>query len=89
MIKTAIVTGAEGFIGSHMAKFLQGRGWSVVGTYGSESSAPFSKAAKLTVRTMRSPEWAARNTSFGPVSTYAHLSLRSTELAHGVMGGSS
>ena len=48
-----------------------------------------SKAAKLTVRTMRSPEWAARDTSFGPVSTYAYLPLGSTELAHGFMGGSS
>src|SRR6266480_5378228 len=37
-----------------------------------------SKAAKLTVRTMRSPEWAARDTGFGPVSTYAYLPLGST-----------
>src|SRR5882762_2178250 len=40
MIKTAIVTGAEGFIGSHMVKYLQGRGWNVVGMYGSEASFP-------------------------------------------------
>jgi len=33
MKKTALVTGAEGFIGSHMVKFLQARGWSVVGSY--------------------------------------------------------
>ena len=47
-----------------------------------------SKAAKLAVRTMRSPEWAARDTSFDPVSTNAHLPLGSTEFAHGVLGGS-
>src|SRR6267378_440121 len=40
MIKTAIVTGAEGFIGSHMVKYLQGRGWNVVGMHGSEASFP-------------------------------------------------
>ena len=31
--KTALVTGATGFIGSHLANLLQSRGWSVVGTY--------------------------------------------------------
>jgi GDP-4-dehydro-6-deoxy-D-mannose reductase len=31
--RIALVTGAEGFIGSHLVKFLQGRGWSVVGSY--------------------------------------------------------
>ena len=29
----ALVTGAEGFIGSHLVKFLQRKGWNVVGTY--------------------------------------------------------
>lgn len=33
MKRTAIVTGAEGFIGSHLVKFLQAQKWSVVGTF--------------------------------------------------------
>jgi GDP-4-dehydro-6-deoxy-D-mannose reductase len=32
-IKTALVTGSEGFIGSHMVKFLHAKEWKVVGTY--------------------------------------------------------
>jgi GDP-4-dehydro-6-deoxy-D-mannose reductase len=47
MTKTAIVTGAEGFIGSHMVKYLQRLGWKVVGTYGSEDSASFPKLPNL------------------------------------------
>jgi GDP-4-dehydro-6-deoxy-D-mannose reductase len=31
MKKTAFVTGAEGFIGSHMVKFLAAEGWNVIG----------------------------------------------------------
>jgi GDP-4-dehydro-6-deoxy-D-mannose reductase len=33
MKRTALVTGAEGFIGSNMVKFLQAKGWEVVGGY--------------------------------------------------------
>jgi GDP-4-dehydro-6-deoxy-D-mannose reductase len=47
MTKTAIVTGAEGFIGSHMVKYLQGRGWNVVGTYGLDGSISFPKLPNL------------------------------------------
>lgn len=31
MNRTALVTGAEGFIGSHMVRFLSAKGWNVVG----------------------------------------------------------
>lgn len=31
--KIALVTGAEGFIGSHLVEFLHARGWSVIGSY--------------------------------------------------------
>jgi GDP-4-dehydro-6-deoxy-D-mannose reductase len=35
--KRAFVTGAEGFIGSHLVRFLHGEGWSVVGSYLAEN----------------------------------------------------
>ncbi len=47
MKKTVIVTGSEGFIGSHMVKFLHARGWNVIGSYLSEGSAPFPKLPNL------------------------------------------
>ena len=47
MKKTALVTGLEGFIGSHMVKFLQAKGWNVVGTYMSEGSARFPRLPNL------------------------------------------
>src|SRR5260370_37119310 len=33
MKRTAVVNGYEGFIGSHLAKFLKTKGWNVFGTY--------------------------------------------------------
>lgn len=43
MTKTAFITGAEGFIGSHLVKFLQAMGWNVIGGYCSHSSNSFPK----------------------------------------------
>jgi GDP-4-dehydro-6-deoxy-D-mannose reductase len=45
--KTALVTGAEGFIGSHLVKFLQARGWNVIGLHLSERSPSSPKLPNL------------------------------------------
>jgi len=47
MKKTVLVTGSEGFIGGHLVKFLQSKGYSVVGTYATEAAAPFPKLPNL------------------------------------------
>ena len=45
--KTALVTGAEGFIGSHLVRFLQGKGWRTIGSYLTAKN-PFPSAPNLT-----------------------------------------
>jgi GDP-4-dehydro-6-deoxy-D-mannose reductase len=47
MKKIALVTGAEGFIGSHLVQFLQGRGWDVTGSYLAPGSVKFPKLPNL------------------------------------------
>src|ERR1700735_544323 len=49
MRKIALVTGAEGFIGSHLVRFLQAKGWNVIGGYRSydTSSDSFPKLPRL------------------------------------------
>jgi len=43
MKKTALVTGAEGFIGSHMVRFLAAEGWNVIGGHRLHSANSFPK----------------------------------------------
>jgi GDP-4-dehydro-6-deoxy-D-mannose reductase len=43
MKRTALVTGAEGFIGSHMVNFLAAKGWNVVGGYRQHGANSFPK----------------------------------------------
>jgi GDP-4-dehydro-6-deoxy-D-mannose reductase len=45
--KKAFVTGVDGFIGSHLASFLQTRGWHVVGSYLSEGRCTLSPTNHL------------------------------------------
>lgn len=47
MKKVALVTGADGFIGSHMVKFLDSEGWNVVGLYFLNGSSQSSKARNV------------------------------------------
>ncbi len=47
MKKIALVTGAEGFIGSHMVKFLLAKGWNVVGSHLQGPTGSFPKSPKL------------------------------------------
>jgi GDP-4-dehydro-6-deoxy-D-mannose reductase len=47
MNRTALVTGAEGFIGSHLVKYLQAKSWTVVGAYRLHGSNSFPKLPRL------------------------------------------
>lgn len=47
MRKTVLVTGSEGFIGRHLVKFLQAKGYNVIGTYAAEGITPFPKLPSL------------------------------------------
>jgi GDP-4-dehydro-6-deoxy-D-mannose reductase len=47
MNKTAFITGAEGFIGSHLVTFLQAKGWNVIGGYLLHGSASLPQAPNL------------------------------------------
>jgi nucleoside-diphosphate-sugar epimerase len=47
MTKIALVTGAEGFIGSHLVKFLQAKAWQVIATYQIRGSNSFPKLSNL------------------------------------------
>ena len=47
MKNIALVTGAEGFIGSHLARYLQAKGWNVVGTYLPDNHTSFPKLPRL------------------------------------------
>lgn len=57
MAKIAFVTGAEGFIASHLVKFLQGKSWKVIGGYLSHSNslpkAPHLKFVRCDLRNGR------------------------------------
>jgi len=47
MKRLALVTGAEGFIGSHLVKFLQAKGWAIVGTFLQNHNSSFPNLSNL------------------------------------------
>ena len=47
MKNTAVVTGAEGFIGSHLVRFLQAERWKVIGTFCLQGSGSIPKSSNV------------------------------------------
>jgi nucleoside-diphosphate-sugar epimerase len=47
MNKTALLTGATGFIGSYLVRFLRSKGWKAIGSYDSRDSDSLSKLPNL------------------------------------------
>lgn len=47
MKNTALVTGAEGFIGSHLVRFLQAKEWNVIGTFCLQGSVTIPKSPNV------------------------------------------
>ena len=45
--QTAFITGAEGFVGTHLSRFLQAKGWQVVGGYLSHAGHSFPQLPSL------------------------------------------
>jgi GDP-4-dehydro-6-deoxy-D-mannose reductase len=46
-MKSALVTGAEGFVGSHLVRFLQERGWKVIGSCLTRNTNPATKLSNV------------------------------------------
>ena len=88
MKRIALVTGAEGFIGSHMVKFLHAKGWNVIGSYLSEDSAAFPKLPNLRFTQCDLGNGQRVTQVLAQISAYAHISFRCAEPTHGVLGGS-
>lgn len=88
MNKTALVTGATGFIGSYLVRFLRSKGWKVIGSYRSRDSDSLPKLPNLQfvqcdLRNRPQIKAAVEN-----ARSDACLSLGRAELTHAILGGS-